>query len=475
MIRIAHESDAISLDPHAHQEAATDSILSNIYEALVTFDREMRLEPALAVAWNSLDEHTWTIQLRKGVRFHDGRTFTASDVKFSIERARDTPTSAFKGAVSSIEAIEIVDASTLKLRTARPEPLLMNRLTSILVVPGPEGPDFVARPVGTGPYKFVRWERGRVLEVEAFSQHWNGRPSVDHVLFIPVEEGPKSIEALKQGQVDILRWVPETLIDELKGVPGVRIASRTGLSSYYLWFNPVQSKGAPRNPYADKRVRQALSLAIDRRELVRRLGGIGVPANQLVQKGVFGYVSSLPELPFDADRARTLLAEAGYARGLEATLTHRPQASLIAVSHSIRDMLGKVAVRVTLEMLDWPVALSRWLGGETPFFLAGWRFDDGDATSFLQDCLFTREPTRHYGSFNPGYSNPELDRLIEENGLIFGDDKRLRQYEKLMRLALEEMPLVPLFHRHNLYGVSDRVQWEPRLDGELLAVEISVK
>jgi peptide/nickel transport system substrate-binding protein len=113
--------------------------------------------------------------------------------------------------------------------------------------------------------------------------------------------------------------------------------------------------------------------------------------------------------------------------------------------------------------------------GGLPFFLLGWRFENGDAASFLRDCLMTRDAARGSGTYNPGYSNPELDRLIEDNAQMFGDTARLAQYAELMKLALDELPIVPLYHRANLFGVSPRVEWRPRLDGKLLAAEMKLR
>lgn len=472
LVRIAHESDLISFDPAA-ADAASHSILSNIYEPLAAFDKDMALVPVLAVNWSTLDDATWLLELRKGVRFHDGEPLTAEDVKRTIERARDNPGSVAKRHVATIRDVEIVDERHLKLRTARRDPLLLNRLAFVLIDRQTPGRGGAARLVGTGPYRFVRWEKGRVLEAEAFGDYWRGRPAIDRVRFVPVEEGERSIEVLKRGEVDVLRWVPETLADRLRRAPGVRLVSRTGLAMYYLWTNTGPwPKG--RNPFADKRVRHAISLAIDRRAIIARLGGHGLPAHQLVLPGVFGYVASLPEPYFDPAASRRLLLEAGYPHGFETELVHRSGASVTAVAVTVRDMLAAVGIRAILKTPDWPVVVAEWRAGRLPFFLAGWRFESGDAYAFLVDCVVTRDVARNHGGNNAGFSSPVLDAQVEALTEIFGEARRLKHYEKLMRTAMDEMPLIPLYARSNLYGVSERVTWEPRLDGALLAAEMSL-
>lgn len=472
-VRIAHEADALSLDPLTVAEAATHSILSNLYEGLVAFDGEMRLVPALAVQWNSLDEHTWQIELRPGVRFHDGHELNTDDVKYTLDRARSDPESGVRGHLATLASVQILSPTRLRLVTSRPDPLLMNRLTYVHIVHAPDQASGPGTPVGTGPYRFVGWQPGRQLDLVAFPDYWGGAPPIPRATFVPVAEGYDSVRVLREGQVDVLRYLPENLAAELRD-GDVRVEERAGLTSYYLWLRSTAAPGA-RNPFSDRRVRQAVSLALDRPRIVQSLGGRGTPAVQLVQQGVFGHVTGLAPLAHDPERARALLREAGYADGFEITLVHRAQASQTLVARLVRDQLGLVGIRVGLEAPDWPDVIQQIRRGGLPFFLLGWRFENGDAASFLHDCLMTRDPARGAGSYNPGYSNPRLDRLIEDNAQMFGETGRLAQYGELMKLVLDEMPMVPLYHRANLFGVSNRVEWHPRLDGKLLAAEMKLR
>jgi peptide/nickel transport system substrate-binding protein len=470
LIRIAHEADVISLDPAGDAEAVTHSILSNIFESLVAFDRDMKLVPALAATWSTPDEKTWLVELRRGVRFHDGRPLTAVDVKATYDRIRSDPSSGVKGQLATVASVDAVSALSLRITTSEPDPLLLNRLSYVLVAPARFD---AARPVGTGPYRFVRWERGSVLEVQAFEDHWRGRPPIDRVEFIAVEEGPRSLLALREGQVDVLRPVPEELAAQVRELPGIDLKMRTGTTSFYLWFDCLRHEER-RSPFADRRVRRAVSIAIDRQELVRRVGGQSLPAYQIVQQGVFGHVSGMPPIVASVDEARRLLVQAGYANGFDQVLVHRRSSTLAAAAAAIKAMLARAGVRLRVEARDWPAVVEGWRTGTLPFFLAAWRFESGDAFSLLRDCLFTRDPVRGTGRYNAGFSDPEIDRLIQENAQIFGDVDRLRHYEGLMRRVLEDAAVVPLYHRADLYGVSRRVQWEPRLDGMLLASEMSL-
>ena len=368
MLRIGHEGDVMTLDPLAVAEATTHSVLSNIYEPLVTFDRDMRLVPALAVSWQAPDERTWLFKLRGNARFHDGRVVAASDVHFALERARSDPGSGVRGQLSTVEAVEEVDSLTVKVTTRGPDPLLLNRLSYVLIAPKASSPGPAA--AGTGPYRILRWDPGRSLDVEAFTDYWNGRPPIDRVRFLPLQETDQVLAALRLGQVDVVRWLSEQRIREFEGLPGIRVASRPGLSSYYLWIDSRPRPVGDRNPFADKRVRHALSLALDRKEIVRRLGGRGVVADQLVQQGVFGYISTLPPLGFDPDQARRLLKLAGHPKGFEVSMSHRPGEAVAGLAGMVRDMLGAVGIQVTLVSPPWPEMMSAWDAGRLPFFLA---------------------------------------------------------------------------------------------------------
>ena len=473
LIRVAHESDVISLDPLL-ADAASHSILANLCEGLVTFDGEMALRPALAATWSNPDERTWLFELRKGVRFHDGGLVTASVVRSVLERARDDPQAASRRHLATIEAIDVLGADRLVLRTRNPDPLLINRLSWVLIAREPPGPGAWDRVVGTGPYRFVRWDRGRLLEAEAFDGYWGGRPAIDRVQFVPVEEGVRSVQVLERGEVDLLRFVPETLVDRMTAIPGVRVVSRPGIMGYYLWLDPRRAAPGNRNPFSDRRVRQAMSLAIDRKLLVERLGGHGGVSNQLVPKGIFGHIAGLPEPTLDPGKATQILAQAGYAAGFRVTLSHRPQESMGIVARAVQEMLAPLGIRLDVEALDWSELVPRWRAGRLPFFLAGWRFENGDAHSFLVDCVMTRDTGRNLGGNNPGYSNAELDRLIAEHGEIFNETNRLGHYQALTRVIMQEMPLVPLYTRDFLYASAERVAWAPRLDGRLLVAEVSL-
>lgn len=467
-LTVAHESEVLGLDPLAPPDAVTNSVLANLFEPLVSFDGDMRLVPGLALAWETADPLTWRIRLRPNVRFHDGALLTASEARAALERAWTDPASGVRGVFANVRAIEESGPLTLTFTTTRPDPLLLNRLAQV-----PLARRAASGLAGTGAYRLVRFTKGAPLEVEAFAGHWRGAPRIPRARFVTVPSGRAEVEALRSGSVDILRFVPENFVDEIRALPHVRLAMRAGLSSTYLWMD---GRGrTPRNPLSDARVRRALSLAIDRAEIVEALSGNAMALDQTVPRGIFGHVASLAPPKHDPAEARRLLREAGWPRGFDLSLVHSRGPTAERVAQSLREMLGAVGVRLTLEGPEWERIVADWRAARLGLFLTSWRFDTGDASSFFSDCLVTRDPARGAGGWNPGYSNPALDRLVAESEGLVEPAKRLAIYEEVARTLEKDVPVVPLYHRLNLFGVSDRVAWTPRLDGRVLVAEVAYR
>lgn len=472
VLRIGYESEPISLDPHAIQESATHSILSNVYEPLAGYDADMKLVPALATHWESADELDWVVQLRPGVRFHDGRPLTASEVKRSLERARDSPASRVRAHLAGLESVEPLGELRVRLRTRRPDALLLDRMTYVLIVGLPADGVF-AGPVGTGPYRVVAHEPGRALEAEAFAGYWGRPPAVARARFVAVPDVEEGLRQIAADQLDVLRWVPDELISRARQRPGVRIHVKAGLGMYYLWMDTRPSVAGAPNPLADARVRRALSAAIDRRALVEGREGQGAPADQLVPRGLFGHVPGLEPAGHDPDLARALLREAGHPDGFELTLVHRSQAFVDELASRLVGMLADVGIRLRSEPREWREVSDAWAAGRLPFFLAGWGFESADAGGFFADCLATRRPGGEAGGYNAGYSSPELDALVLELQGAFRSPERAAIYARLGQLTREQMPLVPLVHRRDVFASRPELRWRPRIDGQLQAAEMS--
>ena len=468
-VRFAHGTPVLSLDPTL-SEGTTWSALSNVFEPLVTYDPMLQLAPALALRWATPDETTWVFSLRPGVALHDGTVLDAATVVAALERARSAADSTVRGALWAVSRIEATGPLEVTFHTSVPDALLLHELTLVLVARGASRAGIEAQPVGTGPYRVALWDRHGALDLVAFPAHWGGAPSIPSVRIAPLPTGVDPVEAVARGAAAVAEIPPSAA--RPRPPAGVRIVSSPGLSTHYLWMNgPAEIGGRP-NPFHDARVRRAVALAVDRGRLAREgTGGEETVAAQLVPPTIVGHSTGLPAPPFDPASARRLLAAAGYRVPLDVVLAHRSDPWNERLARSIAEMLLAAGFRPTLRPMPWSELIVEWREGRVGLFLGGWSFDAADAGGFLRDCVRSRVAGSGSGVFNPGYSNPAIDRLVDSCNSVFLAAPRLALLEEALRIATEDAPLVPLFHQPDAWAVSSRLEWSPRLDGRLLAEE----
>ena len=465
ILRIAHEAELANVDPMSASDHISISILGNFYEGLVDVDRDMKLVPALALSWSTPDDRTWMFTLRPGVSFHDGSPLTSGDVKFTLDRDRSDPQSSLQQYLSLIDSIEAQDDSTVVIRTKIPDPMLAYRLTSVFIASRKSSTTISGRPVGTGPYRFVRFHSG-ILDAERFPKYWGGVPSIARIQFKTIKPGPDTLRVLKTREVDIVRWIPEPLVNSARAVGGFRIVDRDSLRALYLWMNSQPAKG---NPFADRRVRLAIHLAVDRPALIRSMQNRAIPIWQLAPPGLIGYYPSMRHPEFSVAASRDLLVQAGYPGGFDTTLTVGPGAETLA--STISSMLKTAGIRAGVEVLDWPTMKQKWNAAALPLFIGSWRFTSAEPSFFLQACLLTPQQAGENG-WNPGYSNPQMDSKIRQYLVTFDAEPRRQILRELMEAAAEDLPLIPLLQRYDFYGVSEQLEWQPRQDGNLRANEM---
>jgi peptide/nickel transport system substrate-binding protein len=457
-LTVAYEAPVATLDPREAVDTVSHAVLSNVYESLVDFDHEMSLRPLLAVSWTTPEPGLWVFRLREGVRDHAGRPLVAEDVALALEAAR-AESSPLHDRLGTVTRVEAAGPAEVRLRTSAADPLLAYRLATVLIAP-PTGTPGRPRP-GTGPFRLVRSGDDGV-EVEAFAGYWGRRPVVRRARFVHVTPGADTTETVRREAVDLLRYVPEAHADEASALPGYRLVEGPSLRAVYAWMDSRPAPAPSRNPFADRRVRRAVSLAVDRAELVARLRGHGLALSQLVPPGIIGHEAGEPVPGPEPSAAQRLVAEAGFERGFATPLAF--VGGLEPFAESIRDDLGLADIRVALRKTAWPELMAGWRSGRLPFFLASWRFETGEASLFLAECVRSR---RGALSWNAGYADPEVDTLID--ALLGSRDgtARDRRLAGLVRRLREEAPLVPLVARRDLYLVREGLAWSPRLDGRI--------
>ena len=461
-LRIAYPAGPFSLDPHRHNEAISATILHHLYESLTTFDARLNLVPQLAESWDNPNDLTWRFHLRPDVHWHDGRPFTAADVVFSLDRIRRAGTGQeFQAFLVAVDQVRAIAPLLVEITTRRPYPILLNKLAFVSIVPA-GSPDEITSPVGTGPYRFVRRTLGDGIEVEAFPGYWGPRPAETRVELLGMPDPETRRTGLARGDIDI--GIDPAGGESAANGHGYRVLAQDSLVVAYLAF----SAGTP--PFDDRRVRQAVSLALDRELLVRRaLRGRGTPLGQMVGRNVFGYVPGLAPPERDVAAARRLLAEAGHPEGIDVTL----EARFGRGANEVAQELAEAGIRAQVIERPWKEMYPRVEAGKVPFYLGAFFYPSADASDFFDVIAHTLDRSTGYGSNNTiGFSDPALDRLIETSGMSLDMLSRRVELERCMRRVMEDLPYVPLYAPHSLFGVRDGIRWRPRVDGQILAQEI---
>lgn len=464
-IVIAQGGDPSTLDPHMHAENYTFAVIRHVFDHLIRrFVKEGKLahEPELATSWVALNPTTWEFKLRRGVKFHNGEDLNAEAVKFSIERVLNPAQKArWRWAFAEIERVEIVDDYTLRIVTKSPLPTLVTNLAFTMPIVPPryvreKGDAYVAtHPVGTGPFKFVRWTKDDEIVLEANEGYWRGAPRTKTVIFKPIPEESTRVAALVTGQVDVARGVPPSLVRQIEDSPRAKVMKVPSALNIHIVLDTLKE-----GPLKDKRVRQAINLAVDKEAIIKSvLEGNGFAVGGPLTPVMFGYDPSVRPYPYDPERAKRLLAEAGYPQGLSLTL-NSPSGRYLKdkeVAEAISGQLQKVGIRAPVAIHEWGTYVSKWPDGLSPMYMLGWA-GTWDADGILYPLLRS-------GQRFSRWSNPEFDRLLDAARSTLDQSERLKLYSQASKLAHDESPWLFLFHGMDIYGVNRAiVDWEPTSD-----------
>ena len=468
-LTVALPAHAPTLDPHMHFERVGILVNINMFDSLLHRSAKLEFEPSLATSWRALNDTTWEFKLRKGVKFHDGSTMTAEDVKYSFDRVlepgQEKKKSPQYGNVRAIKEVKIVNADTIHLITDKPFPLLLERLVFFPIVPkkyiekvGEEAFGSTAA-VGTGPWKLVEWKRDQHIRLEAFDQHWRGKPAFKYLVFRAIPEVATSVAELKTGGVDIIRNVNADLLPDLKSHPQTRISTTPILRVHYISLDMRSA------PFDKKAARQAANYAIDKQAMLQKMmAGLGKQVATVVQPAAFGFDASVPVYPYDPKKAKELLAQAGYPNGVDITMYSslvdwRPHFEALA------QMLTEAGIRTTVKMWDPGPAWNKFFqteGKATQAQYGSWgNYSVFDADAVLHP-LYHTEPGGWIGKH---YARVEgLDRLIDEGRSTLDQSKRKRVYAEIQRMIREEAPSIFLYTQNDTLGISKKVAYEARPD-----------
>lgn len=463
-MRLVFEAAPVGMDPHLSGDFHTSNVLQQIFEGLTVLDANLRVKPALAASWETPNETTWVLHLRQDVEFHNGEKLTAADVVFSLRRAKELPGSDIASYLSAVQGARAIDPLTVEIDLNQPSATLLAKLAFVSIVPA-NSPDSIQWPVGTGPYWVERIVPGERVELRAFPRYWQGPASEREVSLVFVPNEAERVRRLLSGDADLVAGLAPEDVARVNAVPGCRAAAVEGLTVNYIQLR------VDRPPFSDLRVRRAVDLAVDRNALVEDVyRGQARATAQILTANDVGYAPDVAVHRRDVIEARRLLAEAGYAGGLDLELEYRAGGRPMV---EIQRQLAEAGIRVALRARRWEDLYPRMLAGHVSFVVVSVLAESGDASDILDSGLHSRGTKPGFGEANvSGYSNPELDRLIEQADHTLDPLQRRERLQRAIRILSDEVPYIPLVVPFDLYGIRAGLDWQPRVDGLILAYDI---
>lgn len=476
VLTFASGNDIVSFDIHDHNNTSTEAVHVNMFDYLVKKDRNQKVQPDLATSWEIINDKTWRFKLREGVTFHNGDPFTAEDVKFTLERVAQDQKLLEYGNYKQIKEVKIIDPHTIEIITNESEPVLLNRLSRLgsgilpsKYIKEKSWDEFLKSPVGTGPYKFQEWKRDDRLTLVKNDQYFGDKPKWDKLVFRAIPEDATRVAELLTGGVDVAVNIPPSDLERVESNEGTHPV--TGPTQRVMMLSVRNTPGTvTENP----KVREAIDLAIDDKAIVDSiLAGGGTPTRTRVTAGNFGanpdlYNKSL----YDPERAKKLLAEAGFPNGLDLTFSATSGRYLKDKESAelIQAMLGEVGIRAKLDLLEWSKFNETYKAKKfNEVFMIAY------ANSMFDASLAFDRLTTERAKGETDYSNPEVDKLLKEAEKNMNLEEREKQYKKVQEIIAEQRPQIYLYQLNANYGVSDRINFEPRLDEMLFADEITKK
>lgn len=481
-VRIANQGDALSMDPHSLNETLQLSVTGNVYEPLVGRNKDLSLTPMLATSWKQTSPTVWRFELRKGVQFHDGTPFTADDVVFSLARTQ-VEGSDMKSYTNDFKEVRKIDSHTVEIETKTPFPILPDVLSLVYImskkwcetnqatvpVDRRKGVENTAsfKANGTGPFR-VRERQPNVRTVFTRNGSYWGKieGNVTEVVFTPIGNDATRVAALLSGEVDVMEPVPVQDIDRVNSSANTRAITGPELRTIFLGMDQkrdelLYSNVKGKNPFRDKRVRQAFYQAIDIEGIKKTvMRGASNPSAQLVGPGINGFQPEMKRLPYDVEAAKKLMAEAGYPNGFEVSM-NCPNDRYVndgRICQTVAANLSRINVKINLQAETKGTYFPKVLRRDTSFYMLGWTpatYDAHNAMNAIMRCV----DDKGAGQFNLGaYCNPKVDELTLKVQAETDKDKRNAYIKEAFDLHAADVGHIPLHQQALAWGVNKKVK-----------------
>jgi peptide/nickel transport system substrate-binding protein len=500
-LRWSSQGDILTMDPHSQNEGLNNAFSDHIYEPLVTRGKDLTVEPCLAVSWEQVSPTVTRFKLRPNVRFHDGSPFTADDVVFSIARANTEP-SRFRGYLTGVKEARKVDDLTVEIVTGAPVPVLIPQLTQVRMMSKAwatkhnvlKAQDFAGKEEtfasrnanGTGAYVL----KGREADVKtvavANSNWWNKREgNVDEIVYLPIKQDSTRLAALLSGEIDFVLDPPPQDVPRLKQDPKIKVVEGNEYRTIYLAMDQFRdellySSVKGKNPFKDRRVREAFQLAIDVNAIKTQvMRGLSIPAAVMFAPQVSGYPKDLDKVqPPNREKAKKLLADAGYPDGFEVTLDC-PNNRYIndeKICVAAAAMLAQVNVKVKVNAMPRALFFPKTEKLDTSFYLFGWGVPTLDSQNALQALIRTRIDKTADGEYNYGrYSNPKVDEAIDKLKTELDTKKRVELAHEASKLQQADIGNIPIHYQVIPWAMRSNVTVVHRADNALWAKWVKIQ
>jgi len=491
-VRIANQGDTLSLDPHSLNETLQLSTLINVFDALTIFNQNLELQPGLATAWQQTSPTVWRFELRRGVKFHDGAPFTADDVVFSFARAA-AESSNMHSYVNDIKELRKIDDYTVEIETKVPFPILPEVVNGIYImnkqwcednqatipVDRRKGQENAAsfRANGTGPFRVTERQPDVRTVFVRNDDYWGEvEGNVREVIFTPIANDATRVAALLSGGVDVMEPVPVQDIGRINANPDTQVLSEPELRTIFLGMDQhrdelLYGNLKDRNPFKDKRVRQAFYQAIDIEGIKKTvMRGLSTPSALMVAPGINGFQPDITRLPYDVDAAKKLMAEAGYGDGFEVSM-NCPNDRYVndsRICQTVAANLSRIGVKVNVVAETKTTYFAKILRRDTSFYMLGWTPSTYDSHNPL-NALIACPDDSGAGSVNYGwYCNPKVDELIKKIQVETDPQNRNAMIREAFILHADDIGHLPLHQQALAWGVSKKVKVTQRADNYML-------
>ncbi len=495
---VAIKTEPSSMDPQYHALTPNIQLSQTLFDPLVCADAEMLPKPCLAESWTA-QGNTWTFKLRPNVKFSDGSPFTSADVLFTFDRVPKVPNSpsSYKIYLQEITKVEAVDALTVRITTEKPYPLLPTNMASLPILSAkaasgtaPEGKTTTELNagnglVGAGPYRFVSWKRGSEIIFERNPHYWGPKPAWDKVTYRPISNPAARVAALLAGDVDLVEDPPTDDLERLKKDPKLNVVAKASNRVIYVALdqNGEQTPGIQgtngKNPFLDKRVREAMSLAIDRQALVDRImGGVATPAAQLLPLPMLGASKNLATpAKADPEKAKALLKAAGYPDGF-ALVLGSPNGRYIndsKVAQTLAAMWTRIGVKTTVDAAAPPVFFKNRDSYAYSAYLAGWGTATGEMSNTLNSLLVTPNKDKGVGTTNRSrYSNKAMDKLVDDSADLMDPVKRGEMLARASETAMADFAMLPIHFEHSVWAMKKGIEFTGRADQQTMVQYVTI-